>query len=233
MMNLRSLALTLIPCALSACVATEPVGGSPGTDSAGESSSGGSAPTTDASASASATSTTTSSTTAETDSSTTTGSTDSEGTGTDSEGTGTGTDSGSSDSSTGGLFVPCEERGVADCDDGETIVDPDSDIEFSCRWFGAVMHLPADSCEPVAPDGVCLPQPLGGEEGCAPRPTCDGAGTDGVFYRELEDGTVDVVPDEGCGFNEPAGFTRCGWGEDFENPTETVTDGPAACDCAC
>ncbi len=221
MMKLRLFLLAVLPGVVPACVATEPVGGSPETELAGPSNGGGSS--SGGQTSTSPTATSSSSTTAETDSTTTGGDTQTEGSG----------DSESSASTTGGLFVPCAERGATDCDDGEFYVDPESDIEYSCVWFGTMMHLPADSCEPVAPDGACLAQPLGGEEGCGPRPTCAGAAEEGVFYRELEDGTVVVVAHGGCGFNEPAGFTRCGWGEDYENPTDMVTDGPAACDCAC
>lgn len=203
---------------LCGCVATEPVGGTPATETTGNST----GDATDDTGTTTQTATTDPATTGSpTTAASETGSSSSSG----------GDEApGSSTSSGGGAEVPCAERTFEDCDGP---IDIETDFDDICQWFPSMMHFPADSCEPVAPDGACLQQPTGGREGCAEFPTCEGVQESSVFYREREDGVVDIVASTACGFTEPAGFQRCGWGDDFENPTDMVTQGPAACDCAC
>ena len=67
---------------------------------------------------------------------------------------------------------------------------------------------------------------------CPLTPTCAGAGTEGVFFREHDDGTTDLYAGDGCW--APVGFSRCSWGEPgSDDPPGPLEVGPAACDCAC
>lgn len=119
--------------------------------------------------------------------------------------------------------VPCEERSQADCDGP-------LDAETQCQWRDDVLRYASDSCEPAIP-GACVGGRAVGLE-CPLNPTCAGAGTEGVFFREHDDGTVDLYAGDGCW--APVGFSRCSWGEPgSDDPPGALEVGPATCDCAC
>jgi hypothetical protein len=117
--------------------------------------------------------------------------------------------------------VPCEDRPQEACDGL-------FDLETDCRWVDALPTYESDSCE-SATAGTCLSLRWRGD--CELNPTCEGAGTQGVFFREREDGRVDILADD-C--PEPVGFERCSWGEPgTDDPPGPLAFGPAACECAC
>lgn len=135
------------------------------------------------------------------------------------------------DSTGGDMLVPCEERTEDECVGPVGELGPDGPISV-CDWVAELSTVPADACEPVS-TGACLQFPTVFPPGCSVSLTCEGPGTESVFYREHADGTIDILPADYCG-NEPAGFARCGWafgGPD--NPPGPLEEGPAACDCAC
>ncbi len=132
------------------------------------------------------------------------------------------------DTTGGAADGPCEDRAEASCDG------PFDEL-VECVWNDAVItYSEPGVCEPIRPPGKCVSVALGGEDGCANNPTCPGVRFADVFFRDNDDGTVDIVPSNACGHTEPQGFSRCSWGApgSGEEPGE-LTVGPEACDCAC
>lgn len=127
--------------------------------------------------------------------------------------------------------IPCAERPQELCDG--VLPGPDDFAPDRCEWIPEVSNLPSDGCESKARSGACLEFPGASGTGCSSVPRCPGALTEYVFYRERDDGTVDILPANYCG-GEPKGFEYCAWGEPgTSRPPGKLLEGPAACDCAC
>ena len=97
--------------------------------------------------------------------------------------------------------------------------------DMGCTWLLAETYSTADgACELIPGDsGYCVGNvEIGPSDGCGLNPHCaDDLQLEGL-YRELDDGSHELLRYDDCTLEVPAGFMSC-----------ATSDAPAACDCLC